>query len=369
MKPFKPDSLPLKNLNWSLFIELIGSANAELARYDGVIRGIPNPFVLLSPLRTNEAVLSSKIEGTQATLQDVLFYEAMPQPEDPRLADIQEIINYRKALVYAVDYLKKRPINLNMIKELHSLLMDSVRGADKRPGEFRTTQNWIGPHGAPIEAAYFVPPEPLQIQDNLSNLEKYIHFQERDRLVQLAVIHAQFEIIHPFADGNGRLGRMLIPLFLFSNNLLIEPCFYMSEYMEINRDTYNLALRDISNSGNWDGWINFFLKAVVSQAKSNSEKAIAILKLYDDVKRKVHALASSYSLPALDSLFQFPIFSSPDFVQYSGIPRASAARLLGNMADKGLLEIIQEGKGKRPTIYRFSELISIISGKNKGEQK
>jgi len=367
MKPYVPQPLPLKNMDWTLFIELIGKANAALARFDGVIRGITNPFVLLSPLSTNEAVLSSKMEGTQATLQEVLFYEALPSADDPKTADIQEIINYRKALAFAVENMKKRPINLNLIKDLHERLMDSVRGANKRPGKFRTEQNWIGPYGAPIEAAYYIPPEPSRIIDDLSNFERYIHFNERDKLVQLAVVHAQFEIIHPFMDGNGRLGRMLIPLFLYGNGLLAHPCFYMSEYLEINRDEYNQGLRNISNNGDWNTWITFFMKAVISQADANSQKAMLIIQLYEEMKREIYKLASTFSLPALDTLFEFPIFSSPDFVKYSQIPRASAARLLKNMTQKKLLDVIQEGKGKRPTVYRFDRLLLILTGSKRGK--
>lgn len=366
MKPFIPEELPLKNLDWSKYIELIGTANAALARFDGVICGITNPLVLLSPLGTNEAVLSSKMEGTQATLQEVLFYEALPSPKDPKAAEMQEIINYRKALEFAVESLKNRPLNLNMIKDLHAMLMDSVRGADKHPGRFRTSQNWIGKFGAPIEAAYYVPPEPTKIEGPLNNWEKYIHYEERDRLVHLSVIHAQFEIIHPFMDGNGRLGRMLIPLYLFANGMLSQPCFYMSEYLEAHRDEYNQGLRDISNKSDWHGWIAFFMNAVKEQARLNSRKAELILSLYSGMKLEIHNLSSAFSLPALDTLFEFPVFSSPDFVKYSGIPRASAARLLGQLAEKGLLTIIREGKGKRPTFYRFDRLLYILSAKPEG---
>jgi len=160
MKPFIPHKLPFEKINWNLFIELIGTANYELARYEGTLKALVNPSVLLSPLSTKEAVLSSKIEGTQATLQEVLAYEASPNPDNPKLNDIQEIINYRKSISLAVEKLKNYPLNLNLIKELHSVLLDSVRGSNKARGEFRKDQNWIGSFGSKIEEAYYIPPEP-----------------------------------------------------------------------------------------------------------------------------------------------------------------------------------------------------------------
>ena len=227
MKPFDPDGLPLDCIDWGAHVTLVGRANAALARYDGMLQGVVNPAVLLSPTTTQEAVLSSRIEGTQASMEEVLEYEAGSTEKivPEKQADIQEIINYRDAMAVAVIELIKRPLCLNLIKELHRILLTSVRGRNKMPGEFRETQNCIGPPGCSIETATFVPPSPDNLPQALDNWEKYLHRDEKDGLVQLAVSKAQFEIIHPFLDGNDRLGRMLIPLFLYAKGLLSSPCF------------------------------------------------------------------------------------------------------------------------------------------------
>jgi len=220
MKPFIPDKLPLESINWESHVPLIGQANAALDRYDGMLQGIPNPGVFLSPLTTQEAVLSSKIEGTLvSSMEEVLEFEASPrEPVEPsKKTDIQEIINYRTAMWKAMESIEERPLCLNLVKDLHGILLDSVRGRDKALGEFRRTQNYIAPPGSPIEQATYVPPSPELLPAVLDNWEKYMHFAEKDVLVHLAIVKAQFEIIHPFLDGNGRLGRMLIPLFLFDN--------------------------------------------------------------------------------------------------------------------------------------------------------
>lgn len=359
MKPFIPHILPLENINWAAYVELIGKANLELGNLRGTLKGIVNPAVLLSPLTLREAVLSSKIEGTQATLQDVLFYEASPDENNPKRTEIQEIVNYRKTLAAAVSGIKEKPLHLNMLKILHAILLDSVRGQNMQPGEFRRDQNWIGKPGCTIDQAYFVPPDPATMIIALDNWEKYWHFQDRDFLVQLAIIHAQFEIIHPFRDGNGRIGRVLIPIFLTDKGLLDEPVFYLSEYMEAHREEYYGGLRSISDTGDWDNWFRFFLSAVGHQAIAIRTKAEKIIILYESMKREVYDIGSTYAIPALDTIFTMPIFSSPEFERYSSIPKASANRLLKQLKDKGLIAILQEGHGRRPNTFIFNKLITI----------
>jgi Fic family protein len=282
MKPFVPTNLPMEGIRWAELVPMLGKANRALAHYDGVLLGVPNPDVLLSPLTTQEAVLSSKIEGTQATLGEVLRFEAGDAPEKvERRNDIHEILNYRRALRVAENGMKERPFNLNLIKQLHEILLDSVRGKNKTPGRFRTTQNWIGTPGSPIEEAQFVPPDPMLLHGLMDNWEKYYHYEEKDPLVQLALVHAQFEIIHPFNDGNGRLGRIVIPLFLFEKELLRRPMFYLSSYLDEKRDVYIDHLRALDGSiDSWQRWVVFFLEAVVEQARINSEKAKNIMLLY-----------------------------------------------------------------------------------------
>src|SRR5262245_21293442 len=202
MKPFEAKVLPREGIAWDSLVPAIARANRELARYDGILHGVPNPAVLLSPLTTQEAVLSSRIEGTQATLGEVLKFEAGEEVANAnRREDIREILNYRKAMREAEGELKNKPFNLNFVKRMHSMLLDSVRGRNKRRGEFRNTQNYIGVDGAGKEGVLFTPPVPAQVLPLLDNWEKYWHAEESDALVQLAHLHAQFELIHPFDDG------------------------------------------------------------------------------------------------------------------------------------------------------------------------
>ena len=362
MNPYELALLPLNCIDWLAHVTLIGHANAALARYDGMLESIVNPAVLLSPLTTQEAVLSSRIEGTQASIEEVLEYEADPtgKMEPARQADIQEIINYRSAMGLAVQELKARPFSLNLLRKLHATLLDSVRGRDKSPGRFRRSQNYIAPPGAPIERASYVPPAWEQVDPGMSNWETYLHAEERDPLVQLAVAKAQFELIHPFLDGNGRLGRMLIPLFLYEKHLLSSPMFYLSSYFEQHRDVYYHRLQAVSHEGDWNGWISFFLSALVEQAQSNTQKVRAILALYERVKREVpETIHSQYSIQAIDALFDHPVFQSSDFAARTGIPRNSALRLISQLRDAGFVQDIRPGKGRRAAILVFSELIRI----------
>jgi Fic family protein len=216
MKPYYPVELPLDKIDWAAHVNIIGKANAAIARYDGILSGIVNSEILLSPLTTQEAVLSSRIEGTQASLEEVLQYEADSKEniEPSKKADIHEIINYRKAMALAMGRFKERPLCLNLLRELHAVLLNSVRGRNRAPGEFRRVQNYIGPSDCTVDNATFVPPSVDMLRPALGNWEKYCHSEERDRLVQIAIIKAQFELIHPFLDGNGRLGRMLVSQFL-----------------------------------------------------------------------------------------------------------------------------------------------------------
>src|SRR3989338_331907 len=364
MKPYEPEKLPFSSLPWADFVRLIGKANAALARYDGILQGIVNTDVLLSPLTTQEAVLSSKIEGTQATLEEVLEFEAskeMLPAEGAKYADIQEIINYRQSMRLAVAELKTRPISLNLILNLHSVLLDSVRGFNKSRCRFRTVQNWIGVPGSPIESATFIPPAPEKLMEHLTRFENYIHFDEQDTLVQLAVVHAQFELIHPFVDGNGRLGRILVPLFLFEKGLLSSPMFYISAYLEANRAIYYDKLLGISRDGDWRSWINFFLTAIAEQAKNNSEKAKAILALYEKMKTTVVKMThSQFSIQAIDTLFNRPIFKTTDFARNSRIRRASAMRILNSLRQHNILLPLRQGRGRQASILIFKELIDIV---------
>lgn len=368
MKPFSPQLLPITEVSWEPLIPLIGLANRRIAEYNGVLYSLPDPAVLLSPLTTQEAVLSSRIEGTQATLGEVLKFEAGEEPkQESRRQDIQEIMNYRRALREAEEELKTRPFNLNLLLRLHSTLLNSVRGRNKGRGHFRDQQNWIGTPGSSIDDAHFVPPAPGDdFRDALHNWESYYHMDSPDSLVQLAVIHAQFEILHPFLDGNGRLGRILIPLFLYEKGILSSPMFYLSEYLEANRDTYIERLRAIGQTeGAWNSWISFFLGALVDQAQANAVKARKIHDLYDDLKRRVLALTrSQFAVPLLDIMFQRPIFQSTHLDGQASMPsKPMIMNMLGKLKRAGILNVVRPGSGPRAQVLALAELVNLCEGK------
>lgn len=364
MKPYIAQPLPLQDLDYRRLLGLVGEANAALAKYDGLLQGVVNPAVLLSPITTQEAVLSSKIEGTQATLDEVLEHDAGIQMDVFKTQDILEIVNYRRALMLASDYLLDRPISLTLIREMHKILLDSVRGQDKEPGEFRRDQNWIGNKGCTIKQATFVPVSPLQLQTALDDWAQYIQNDDIDHLLQLAVVHAQFELIHPFKDGNGRIGRLLIPLFLYQKKKFASPMFYLSAYLEENRDAYYEGLARISQADDWDGWIAFFLKAIAVQATENAKKVHEILALYEAMKERIVSIThSQYSIQILDALFDRPIFQTTELVKRTDIPKQTLLPLIRQIRESGHLQVIQDASGSRPATLAFSELLNIAEGR------
>ncbi len=363
MDPYLPMPLPLSGLQFERLIRKVGPANRALARYDGLLQSVINPAVMLSPLTNREAVLSSKIEGTQATVDEVLEFEAGISFEGEKVKDIQEIVNYRNVLALASESLADQPLTLALLRQMHKVLMDSVRGADKSPGIFRLKQNWIGSKGCTIEQATFVPPSPLQLLDHLQAWEGYVAGEDIDPLVQTAVAHAQFELIHPFEDGNGRVGRLLIPLLLFRKRVLGSPMFYLSEYLESHRDEYYGRLGSISREGDWTGWIEFFLDAVVEQARSNTVRVRAILDLYGRMKTQITQLThSQHAISVLDTLFDRPIFQSSDFVLRSGIPKQTVLPFLRKLRQAGILHPLREQSGRRSAILAFRELLNCAEG-------
>jgi Fic family protein len=360
------DCFPPQDIDYAALISLIGPANAAIARYDGVLSAIPNAKILLSPLTTQEAVLSSRIEGTQATMGEVLEFEAdgdQKQYSSEKRNDIQEILNYRKAINTAIEQLQTLPLCQRMIFNIHQVLMDSVRGQGKAPGDYRKIPNWIGPSGCTIETARYIPITADQLRVGMNRWETYLHTTPPDRLIHLAILHAEFEALHPFLDGNGRLGRMLIPLYLYQNSLIQSPNFYISAYFETHREDYYDKLLAISRDDDWTGWCQFFLTALTVQAKENQQKATAILDLYSQKKAEITELTrSQYGIRALDWIFERPIFKSTDFVNSAAIPKATARRILQVLAEQNLLKPLVKSKGRQPTTYGFTELLNLAEG-------
>lgn len=367
--PYHLGKFPPASFDLAAVFPLIGPANAAVARYEGLLAGIPNPGVLLSPLTVQEAVLSSRIEGTQATLGEVLEFEALRGGDDEstaKKADIREVLNYRRALNEAVKSMEDGfPLSQRLIRQAHATLMDGVRGRNKAPGDYRKIPNWIGPAGCTIDDARFVPCSAEELPACMDAWEKYVHAEAPDRLVQLAIAHAEFEAIHPFLDGNGRLGRLIIPLFLYSHGLLSRPSFYLSEYLEEHRAQYYDRLLAVSEHDDWTGWIEFFLRAVTAQAGSNLHKASQILKLHARLRDWiVDATHSQYGVRALDWMFMRPIFSPPDFILDAGIPGPTARRIVRVLRENGMLREMRPPSGRRAAILAFSELLNIAEGEN-----
>lgn len=355
---------PPKDMDWSQLIPFLSPAGAALSRFDAVLELIPNPQVLLSPLTTQEAVLSSKIEGTQATMTEVLEYEAGAKRDEPvepeKIKDIQEVLNYRHALRLAEEQLKTIPLSGRLLSESHKILLDGVRGRNKSPGQFRKIPNWIGPPGCNEQDARYVPISADQLPEGVSQWEKYIHSDQMDALVQLAVIHAEFEALHPYLDGNGRLGRMLIPLYLYSKGLLRAPTFYISAYLESHREEYYDRLMAVSEHGDWTGWCVFFLKALMAQAEANTSKARQIFVLYETKKKEfVEITRSKHAITALDFIFKRPLFLASEFTLGSDITESAAKRILRRLLDAGILNQIYKGAGQRSSLLAFSELLDI----------
>lgn len=363
------NGFPPRDIDWAQLVPLVGQANAALARYDGLVAVIPNASVLLSPLTTQEAVLSSKIEGTTVTMGEVLEIEAGADSdvEQPKRDDAEEIVNYRRALSFAAGALQNRPLSQHLLRETHALLMQGVRGRDKNPGAFRDEQNWIGPRGCTIEQASFIPIPQEHLLAGLDRWSVYVqNREERDPLVQLAIVHVEFEALHPFKDGNGRLGRMIIPLFLYERRILSGPNFYMSGYLEARREQYVDSMRAVSRDGAWTEWCAFFLQGLVKQASENQEKAQAIIDLHARMQREVaERTHSQFSGRAVDFIFSRPIFSTTHFVEGAGIPRETAHRMLRVLRgeEARILRTIREGSGRRPAILAFPELLNIAEGR------
>lgn len=357
---------PPTEIDWPRLIPLIGPVSAAIARFDGVLAAIPNPQVLLTPLTAREAVLSSRIEGTQATLDEVLEYEAggddiERSPE--RVADIQEVLNYRRAMGRALELLKTLPLCQRVVREAHAVLLAVVRGRNRNPGAYRATPNWIGPAGCSIEEARFVPVSAEQLPQAMDRWEGFIHEAFSDRLTQLALLHAEFEAIHPFLDGNGRLGRMLVPLFLQHAGVLSQPVFYVSAYLESHRDEYYERLLAVSRDNDWTGWCVFFLQALTEQAAENLKKAQGIVQLHKRMLTEASALTrSQYATLAVEFLFGSPVFRSSVFTRTSGIPAPTARRILSVFSEYGVLTTVRPSSGRRPATYAFRELLNIAEG-------
>lgn len=341
------------------FVGVLSKADRGLSELSGIARTLPNPHLLIRPFMRREAVLSSRIEGTQASLSDLLFFEAAT-PAEPDVPDVREVANYVRALEYGIARLSDLPLSLRLIRGMHERLMTGVRGETQTPGEFRKTQNWIGPPGCTLMEATFVPPPVEEMLAALDAFEKYLHADsDYPPLVRMALIHYHFEALHPFLDGNGRIGRLLMSLLLCTDGLLPQPMLYLSAFFEKHRSEYYRLLLGVSQNGDWMPWIRFFLTAVEVQAKDAIKRSDTILSLWNSYRNRLQeARASALLLSLVDELFSFPAISAKLASDALQVTPRSAQLNINKLIDAGILE---EATGqKRNRVYIAREIISAI---------
>lgn len=340
---------------------LLSSADRKLGRLDGITQILPNPKLFVAMYVKKEAVLSSQIEGTQASFVDVLSAE-YNQSDDQRRDDIGEVVNYVNAMNWGLHKLNNFPLSLRLIRDIHAKLLQNARGAHRNPGEFRTSQNWIGPTGCTLNTATFIPPTVPDMKIALSDLEKY--FYEDDftpALVKIALIHAQFETIHPFLDGNGRMGRLLITFWLCQQEILTKPLLYLSYYFKKNRAEYYDRLMDVRKKGEWENWIKFFLKGVAEVADEATTSARTILKLKDECTKELYDKESGNSnyQKLLDILFEQPFIKRTDIVEKLEVSNPTAGNIIDAFCQLGILVDCEPNKS-RNKMYAFAKYIDIL---------
>jgi len=356
---FVPHNLPPKlELTWD-FAKQISEADRMLSELAGAARTLPNPHLLIEPFSRREAVLSSRIEGTVASLSDLMSFEALGVVHPDR-ADVKEVANYVAALEYGLKRLAQLPVSSRLMKELHERLMRGTRGEHLTPGEFRRSQNWIGPPGCSLNDATFVPSPVAEMKEALSDLERYIHAESNmPPLVRMALIHYQFEAIHPFLDGNGRIGRLLITLLLCAEGLLPQPLLYLSAFFERHRSEYYRLLLEVSQRGNWLEWITFFLRGVSEQSVDALNRANQLQQLSLEYRETLHAKRSSATLLRMcDRLFKNPVFSPNSISKALDLTYVSAQKNIDKLVDAGILREIT-GR-KRGRIYVAQQVMEIL---------
>jgi Fic family protein len=336
---FEPSPLPPEPpLDMSGLLKLQSDADQALGRLDGIIGILPNPDLFVGMYVRQEAVLSSQIEGTQASLTDVLKFEAGDDARD-RLLDVGEVVNYVHAMNYGLKRLSELPLCMRLIREIHGELMKGVRGKDATPGEFRRSQNWIGPAGSTLRNASFIPPHPSRLGEVLGGLEKFLHDEKLPSLIVAALAHAHFETIHPFLDGNGRMGRLLITFLLCERKILSRPVLYLSVFLKQNRSEYYDRLQRVRTSGDWEQWVEFFLRAVVDVATRATTTARSIISLQEETRTKLsdQGKAAANLLRTAQLLFEKPIVT-PQFVADAlGVTYATANNLVSKLLELGVL--------------------------------
>jgi cell filamentation protein, protein adenylyltransferase len=347
-------------------IGLLSRADQALGRLDGVATLLPNPDLFVGMYVRKEALLSSQIEGIDSTLDEVLRFEEGKEPsEGKRLHDTAEVVNYVRALNYGIRRLPELPLSLRLIREIHGELMRGARGEGKAPGEFRATQNWIGPQGANLANAAFVPPPVPQMKDALDNFEKFLH-ERREHperahdpvIVECALVHAQFETIHPFLDGNGRLGRLLTALLMHERQVLSRPLLYLSLFLRANRLEYYDRLMAVRKNGDWEGWVKFFMKGAEQTGLEAVETARKVLAFRERALLAASNLGST-EVKLVEFLFRHPLTDIQTAQKEIGVSYNTAAAAIGRLEKADLLK---ETTGKqRNRIFRFAAYLDLFN--------
>ena len=339
---------------------LLSEADHALGRLDGVTSILPNPDLFVSMYVRHEAVLSSQIEGTQSTLEDVLQFELDAKGhEHPK--DVEEVVNYVRSMNHGLKRLDSLPLSLRLIREIHEKLLQGVRGANRTPGEFRRSQNWIGPANCTLATATFVPPPVHEMREALANLEKFLHDDKTyPTLIQCGLAHAQFETIHPFLDGNGRVGRLLITFLLCQRGILKFPLLYLSHYLKFHRSEYYDRLMAIRNDGNWEGWLKFFLKGVGEISRSATETARKILELRRKHQILIRDKAANQTNAALllDYLFEQPIVNVRLVEEHVKCAFVTADKLVKQFEELGIVKEVTGGQRNRR--YEYSPYLALF---------
>ncbi|MCZ7528273.1 MAG: Fic family protein [Acidimicrobiia bacterium] len=337
----------------------LADAEAALGRLAGAGRLLPHPHPLVRPYLRREAVASTRIEGTQASLFDVFDAEASEQPLN---ADVEEVVNYVRAMETGLQRLQTLPVSTRLIREMHAVILAGVRGRDRQPGEIRSTQNWIGPADATIETATFVPPPPAELGDLLTDLERFVHEEPGlPPLVQAALVHHQFETIHPFLDGNGRLGRLLIVFFLVVRDRLPEPLLYLSPYFEARRDDYYEALQGVRERGDLERWLALFLDGVRVQAADAVTRAERLTDLREGYRARVRSVTRGAANELVDLAFEQPVLNARFVETRLSVTRPAALAALRQLADAGILTEMSGGP-RGQLRWRAQEVLEALAG-------
>lgn len=356
---FVPNKLPPEpGINYDAeLINLLSIADRNLGRLDGITETLPNPNLFMTMYVVKEALLSSQIEGTQASLSDVLAKSGITEKKE----DVTEVINYVSAMDHGLSRLNTFPLSLRLLREIHGILLKSGRGSGRNPGEFRTSQNWIGPSGSTLQTASFVPPTVPDMEIALGDLENYLYEEDGlPPLIKIALIHAQFETIHPFLDGNGRMGRLLITFWLCQQKILRQPLLYISYYFKKHRTDYYDHLMDVRKNGDWEGWIKFFLKGIAEVSEEATITAKEILDLKNDIEKQLGDTNSTNALALVDLLFEKPIITKQEVEERLKIAQPTAGRLVERFCELGIL-VDNTPTKKRYKEYKFSKYLELLN--------